>query len=99
MMAMQYRMNNNMTVFLVPKTEDGNDDSQYKAVKPDYYGIDHNYYGIKLYGIDKYFTASVGVVTDDRVTFTNSAPAIVDKVISTVNEDDELVYKIYYYMD
>lgn len=99
MMAAQYRMSNNMTLFLVPKPEDKDDDTLYKAVKPDFYGIDHTYYGIKLYGIDKYMTAAVGVVADDGVTFENSAPAIIDKVVSTVDEDDELVYKIYYYMD
>lgn len=99
MMATKYRMKNNMTLFLVPKFEDKDNDLLYKAVAPDFYGIDHTYYGIKLYGIDKYLTAAVGVVADDGVTFENSAPAIVDKVVATVNEDNELVYKIYYYMD
>ncbi len=99
MMVMKYRMGDNMKLFLLPKEEDKDDDSQYKVVAPGFYGIDHNYYGIKLYGIDKYYTANVGTVTDDGVTFENSSPAVVEKVTASVNNDDETVYTISYYMD
>lgn len=99
MLAMKYRMGSNVKLFMVPSFENKDKESQYKVVSADYYGIDHTYYGINLYGVNEYFMPSAAVVLDDGVTFQNSAPALIDKVITAINDDDEEVYRIYYWSE
>lgn len=92
----KFKLNDTTKIFIIPKSTDKRlDDSGYELVTSGYFQNATNY-TVTAYDIDRDNGAGAVILFDDRVgTLGTEAPtAVVDSITQTLNEDDEVIYKI-----